>query len=70
MKRLQCIFPGLHPVNTISRPFLDGNTAITILNVYVSPAIPLLGIYPQEIFASVREEAWANMFTGTVFVNW
>lgn len=49
---------------------MDGNTAITILNVYVSPAIPLLGIYPQDVFASVREEAWANMFTGTVFVNW
>ena len=45
--------------------------AITILScVLLSPAIPLLGIYPQEVFVSVREEACAKMFTGTLSINW
>ena len=45
--------------------------ATTILNcVLLSPAIPLLGIYPQEVFVSVREEAFAKMFTGTLSINW
>ena len=45
--------------------------AITILNcVLLSPVIPLLGIYPQEVFVSVCEEACAKMFTGTLSINW
>lgn len=44
--------------------------AITILNcVLLSPAIPLLGIYPQEVFVSVREEVCAKMSTGTLSIN-